>query len=436
MKVISPILAAIFCAIPLCTLPLAARRNIRQPEVMQYVSYKNSPQDVRVLLTKFQNDSTCPTLCLEADTPLIIEYFDNNHKNVARIKGPLFLSSGYGGAYFSYGTAKKGRPRKKHHLSIARITTPNKHITVNGTPYNGTLIFEARDQSKCPMLINHVSLDEYIYSVLRYEIYQSWPMEMQKVQAIASRTYALHHILQARSRSKIYDVQSSNFHQRYDGTHEYEHLRQAVTDTKGVILTYNNHPALTMFDSCCGGIRPSDMKNSLFDKAPYLARDKQCAYCSKCSLFEWTKSYKPQDLLSIFKDDDECMKKLAGIGKLQKITVAETDDAGVAHTIDIKGSKKTVQFQSSHLLDLLRPSLRSMCFDIKEKRSRGKTVDLTFKGKGFGHLLGLCQHGARELVEQGWNYKNILKFYYPGTKLATLSEPKKATSKRSRIRHG
>lgn len=37
------------------------------------------------------------------------------------------------------------------------------------------------------------------------------------------------------------------------------------------------------------------------------------------------------------------------------------------------------------------------------------------KGPGNGHGVGLSQCGAKEMAKQGFNYKQILAFYYPGT---------------------
>ena len=61
-----------------------------------------------------------------------------------------------------------------------------------------------------------------------------------------------------------------------------------------------------------------------------------------------------------------------------------------------------------------------------------------FKGTGYGHHIGLCQWGARELVSQGWDYKKILHFYYPDTTFMKLCkkespppEPEQATEPES-----
>jgi stage II sporulation protein D len=40
---------------------------------------------------------------------------------------------------------------------------------------------------------------------------------------------------------------------------------------------------------------------------------------------------------------------------------------------------------------------------------------IVVSGRGFGHHLGLCQWGARQMVREGCDYKQILRYYYPET---------------------
>ena len=42
-------------------------------------------------------------------------------------------------------------------------------------------------------------------------------------------------------------------------------------------------------------------------------------------------------------------------------------------------------------------------------------------GRGFGHGIGLSQEGARGFAEHGFNYRQILRHYYRGTSVGTLS---------------
>ena len=40
-----------------------------------------------------------------------------------------------------------------------------------------------------------------------------------------------------------------------------------------------------------------------------------------------------------------------------------------------------------------------------------------FTGIGNGHGVGLCQWGAKQRAAEGFNYREILSYYYPGTRV-------------------
>ena len=49
------------------------------------------------------------------------------------------------------------------------------------------------------------------------------------------------------------------------------------------------------------------------------------------------------------------------------------------------------------------------------------SATLVVTGQGFGHGNGMSQYGAKGAAAQGKNYGAILAFYYPGTKLSSLT---------------
>jgi stage II sporulation protein D len=86
-----------------------------------------------------------------------------------------------------------------------------------------------------------------------------------------------------------------------------------------------------------------------------------------------------------------------GVGeRVSKVTLAFND--GAEKSLDSNEFRKMVGFQD----------LRSTLFDLETKDST-----YVFKGKGFGHGVGLCQWGSRALGLQGKNFKQILQHYYP-----------------------
>lgn len=47
-------------------------------------------------------------------------------------------------------------------------------------------------------------------------------------------------------------------------------------------------------------------------------------------------------------------------------------------------------------------------------------VLLSFRGRGWGHGVGMCQWGARGMAARGLSYREILAHYYPSTKLMVV----------------
>jgi stage II sporulation protein D len=313
---------------------------------------------------------------------------------------------------------------KKHYrLKQNQITiNPLDHeLYVNNTSYQGSLEIKIDKNNDSYQLINKLRLDDYIYSVLRFESLSYWPLEMQKVQAVISRTYALYQMRKTRKNKNSnimnYDIKNSNFHQVYNGNHRYTHLREAIRTTHNQILTYKKAIALTMFDICCGGIIPSNMKKKDKDK-PYLFRNYKCLYCKGKNAFTWQKKFSQKDFLSIFKSNPNITKKIVSFKRINSVGVQNKDKAGIVYSIAINGDKKNIAIiNGKEIKKSIQKDLKSLAFSIQNNEN-----SITLNGHGYGHNLGLCQLGARELVTQGWNYKQILQFYYPKTILAKLKE--------------
>jgi stage II sporulation protein D len=63
-------------------------------------------------------------------------------------------------------------------------------------------------------------------------------------------------------------------------------------------------------------------------------------------------------------------------------------------------------------------NLRSSFFTV---RVEGDSVVL--KGRGYGHGVGLCQEGAMVMASKGFDYKQIIEFYYSGVRIADIDPP-------------
>lgn len=304
---------------------------------------------------------------------------------------------------------------KKNHFLINGLRFDQKkiyvcpikgHIKYNDKEYQGSFLLVRDAQSH--YLINSLDIEDYVCSVLRTESWPGWPLEVNKVFAIASRSYVIGVILNNKASTLPYHVRNTNKHQTYSGVHTDPVLKDAVEQTKGIFLVHNKKPIVAMFDSCCGGVVPAHIHGVNFTHAPYLARDYACTYCKDCRVYAWTAAYPIDYIETLFKKEHKNLKNIL------HIKVAKTDKAGLVQHVHVKGGKRNYTIHGKRVYSML-DKVRSHYFDIVFD---AKTV--TINGKGIGHHLGLCQWGAREMVRLGFNYKAILNFYYPGTQFMRL----------------
>jgi stage II sporulation protein D len=226
--------------------------------------------------------------------------------------------------------------------------------------------------------------------------------------AIACRSYAIAMALQAQKAKRLYDVKNSNVHQTYTGVHGCKIIKRAVEQTRGVFLAYKQQPIIAMFDCCCGGVVPAHMDDVNFVDAPYLKRTYACHHCKSCSLYAWKCEYEIAHL------EDHVSKIHGRIKRLRDFSITKKDKAGLVKQVHVKNGTKKLLLSGQQTYSLLK-EVKSFCFKTRRKGNK-----IIFEGKGYGHHLGLCQWGARQMVRDGYDYKQILQFYYPNTTFMKL----------------
>jgi hypothetical protein len=114
-----------------------------------------------------------------------------------------------------------------------RPTADDALVFVGDRWYRGSV--QVIPQNDSLMIVNHVDLDQYLYSVVGAEMPSNWHSEALKAQAIAARSYALTHIY--RPHSNWYDVTNTQRHQVYAGVAtESDASYAAVAATAGFVL--------------------------------------------------------------------------------------------------------------------------------------------------------------------------------------------------------
>ena len=108
-------------------------------------------------------------------------------------------------------------------------------LQADGRAYGGLFrILRAADGFQ---VVNHLSLESYISSVVGGEMPSTWKMEALKAQAVAARSYAMAHM--ARPADQHWHLGDTTRWQNYEGLSSVSgRTRQATSTTAGVILSY------------------------------------------------------------------------------------------------------------------------------------------------------------------------------------------------------
>jgi len=369
--------------------------KILEDAFLECAALKNM-MTVRVLLSSVSLSSSSCRWSFTADAGVVLyEIGERQNKKICTAQS-ITVEISKGSVFYN------GKKR-----DLPCMIVPHKGcMAFNNTLYDGSfLIYPYKNDVLC---INCVDLEHYVCSVLKTESWPGWPLEVNKVFAIACRSYVVSQAQSACRTKKPFHVKNNNEHQTYQGKHDNKLLYQAVDQTRGCILgCTRNRPVLAMFDSCCGGIIPAQISDFDFTKAPYLAREYACTYCVGCSLYTWKHIYTRREFRHML------MHHVAPLRYITAIRVIK-DAADIVTEVIFYERNKSVCVTGKKLYSLIK-EIKSFSFDIRITKD-----SIILNGHGFGHHIGLCQWGVREMVRQGWDYKSILRFYYPGTRIMKI----------------
>lgn len=297
-------------------------------------------------------------------------------------------------------------------LLVATLTSPTGLISWGKHKYQGDLqLLASPDHLNCD-LVNEIPLEAYLRTLLAKEMNGTWPVEALKAQAVAARTYAFQRLkVQGKDASpdKLYHLESSEKDQVsgnfFDVT---EKTLLASKDTEGEILigpTGKITPAF--FHSKCGGktLRPDQVWGGVEEGY----RSVNCTFCAKTGKKNWATKVKNTKLLAMV---DQALKKYYS-DEASSGTIKLMPDHVENSELRLYVGDKLHIIKKSYLRNTVgREILPSNNFTISSLKGAFRV-----EGKGYGHGVGLCQLGALELAKRGYNYKQILSFYFPRHKL-------------------
>jgi stage II sporulation protein D len=314
-------------------------------------------------------------------------------------------------------------------------------------------------------VINDVSLEEYVTSVISSEMSASCPLELLKAHAVISRSWLCfpktnpsssvrsqtegldsHEILRwyGREAHPDFDVCADDHCQRYQGiTKAFSPAAAtAVRATAGEFLHYNGAICDARFSKSCGGITERYATAWEDEDIPYLMsvydgtaqacsygsetwiRSNPPAYCNTddaellsrvlpgfdqetSDFYRWRIAYTPEELADVIRS-----RLAVDLGSIRDVQALARGPSGRIFRLKVIGDRdyiiigKELEIRRA----LSRTHLYSSAFVVDKESGR-----FVLRGAGWGHGVGLCQIGAAVMANEGKTYTEILQHYYMGT---------------------
>ena len=257
-----------------------------------------------------------------------------------------------------------------------------------------------------------LDVDEYVTGVVTAEGSVEDEREALNALAIVSRTFAVKN--RGRHAQEGYDFCSTTHCQRFVSGAYREAASRAVHETADEILEDGRgQPIDAYFHAACGGATADIATLWGVSRVPYLegVRDD---YCTATADHRWVDRIPSGRLLSALRSDPR-----TDVGrKLDDVVVIRRDASGRAQGIALEGEQRRMVSGWDLKIVVGRSLgwnvLKSSLFEVA--RDGG---DFVFRGKGFGHGLGLCQEGAHIAARRGARASQILGHYFPGVSIST-----------------
>ncbi len=255
--------------------------------------------------------------------------------------------------------------------------------------------------------VSAMELEDYVQCAVLGEMPAEFELEALKSQAVVARTYALRRYgsqwkhdtaavctdpacCQAFCSEEAY-LEKGNTQQSLNK------ITDAVGQTAGQVLTYENALIDATYYSCSGG-RTEDAMAVWGQDIPYLQSVESPGE-------EGAVHYIDTVTLPITQLEEALGVELSG-SWLGAVTYTQ---GGGVDTIWLGGK----EYAGTELRQLL--GLRSTAFVMTAVGS-----SITITTKGYGHRVGMSQYGADAMAVAGSTYREILSHYYPGTQLTQI----------------
>ncbi len=252
-----------------------------------------------------------------------------------------------------------------------------------------------------------VPSERYVAAALNGEAAPDELPASLKAMAVAARTFAL--VNRSRHQKENFGLCDSTHCQALRFGPSRPEVERAVQETAGESLWFGDRQAHIYYTQNCGGVTEDAANEWPGEQAAYL-RSHPDPYCIRRPSAEWHAQIALDQLSRIFRE--EGWRTLRHLDSLQ---VTKRSASGRALLLDFGGDGSHLSMSASSFRFAINRALGWNTIRSDWYRAVIIGAVLRVDGKGYGHGVGLCQAGAYEMAVEGHYYRDILRFYFPGT---------------------
>jgi len=301
-----------------------------------------------------------------------------------------------------------------------KIIFSGEKIKTNGSLKIGSILYKGdfnfNFTSYGIEIFNDIALNKLITAMLSTEVQGrarlSHPKykEALKAQAITIRTKILHHIIEADKTvykpSEFKNFRGFTFYKSY--------AENAVEETEGIVISYNNEIINSYYHKNSGG-ETANAINIIEKNIPYLKSvSDQRAIDDPLFLPDWSANYQEKELITRFSQYFE--KDINGI---RDITIEKETSTNRIAKVMINTDYGSYQLKGEEIREYFQ--IKSLMFEVNKEYNNGYLKNIRFSGTGIGLGLGLSQDGAQIMAREGKNYEDIINYYYQNVSLKDLN---------------
>ncbi len=250
---------------------------------------------------------------------------------------------------------------------------------------------------RTPAGIRTVPVESCVAAAVAGEMGGAQEIEALKAMAVVARTYFRVHA--GRHKKEGFDFCSTTHCQRLDFSGQSNLVREAVSETRGILLWWKGSPAMVFHSADCGGRSAAAGEIWPGLERPYLV-SRQDPWCVRSPSAVWSARLEWPRL-----------EKALGLPGLRALEVARRTPSG--RVLELDSNRGPLDAERLHLA-----VGRALGWNLLRSRTYGvesSAEGAEFRGRGAGHGVGLCQKGAAEMAKAGRDYLEILAHYFPGT---------------------